>query len=151
MIQWLDSLGLWNWWILAGVLLVIELLLPGFFFMWLGAAAALMGLTLLFVDIPWQGQIAGFAVLSMAAVLLSRRFFGGRGVRSDQPNLNRRQDSFIGQRFRLHAPIVDGRGRLQIHDTSWVVKGPDAPAGAWVRVIGTDGIDLMVELEAKPS
>ena len=44
------ALGLWNWWVLAGLLLVAELLTGTFFFLWLGAAALAVGVMALFWD-----------------------------------------------------------------------------------------------------
>lgn len=143
----LSGLGFWGWWIIAGLLLAAELVLPGVFLIWLGAAAFLVGLIMLVVDIPWQLQVTAFAVFSLIAVLVARRYFSQSDVSSDRPNLNRRAAGFVGERYRLQEPIVDGRGRLWINDAAWVIKGPDAPAGTWVKVVATDGMDLTVEIE----
>jgi membrane protein implicated in regulation of membrane protease activity len=138
--------GFWLWWILAAILLVLELLLPGVFLVWIGLAAFATGLCVLLGDFPWQGQVALFAVLSVLSVLLGRYWFG-RSVADDTLNLNRRHQSYVGRRYRLDVPIVDGRGRLRIDDAYWQITGPDAPAGAWVKVVRTDGLDLVVELD----
>ncbi len=45
--EWLDNVVFWHWWILAGVLLILELTSPVFFFLWLGFAAAAVGFILL--------------------------------------------------------------------------------------------------------
>ena len=59
--------------------------------------------------------------------------------------LNRRGESYIGRIFTLDGAIVDGRGRLKIDDTVWLVAGPDLPAGTHVRVAGADNTLLLVE------
>ena len=41
--QFVPVLGQWLWWIVAGVLLILELTAPGVFFIWLAIAAALTG------------------------------------------------------------------------------------------------------------
>jgi membrane protein implicated in regulation of membrane protease activity len=41
--------------------------------------------------------------------------------------------------------IAHGRGRVRIGDTLWLVEGPDAPAGAQVRVTAAEGAVLQVE------
>ena len=70
MSEWVDNVVFWHWWILAGVLLIIELLLPAFFFLWLGIAAAATGLIILvFPDAPMESQLVLFAVLSIVAVV----------------------------------------------------------------------------------
>ena len=40
-VSYLASLGFWNWFILAGVLFAIEVMVPGTFFLWLGLSAFL--------------------------------------------------------------------------------------------------------------
>jgi membrane protein implicated in regulation of membrane protease activity len=52
--DWLNNVVFWHWWILAGVLLILELTSPMFFFLWLGFAAVAVGLLLLaFAQPAW--------------------------------------------------------------------------------------------------
>lgn len=138
--------GVWTWWIIALVLLIAELLVTGIFFIWLGVAAAAVAIVVLFVDMPWQAEVALFAALSVALVLVARPWLRRRhAMRSDQPNLNRRNYNYVGRSYVLQEPIVNGRGRLDIEDTLWDVEGPDLPAGARVRVTAAHGMRLTVE------
>jgi len=142
----LEALGGWTWWILAGLLLIAELTSPGIYFLWLGIAAAATGAIVFFVDISWQVQIALWAVLSVVFVILSKSWMKNRNqVESDQPNLNRRMLNYVGRSFVLDEPIVNGQGRVRIEDTLWLVSGPDAPKGAWVRLARADGLRFIVE------
>jgi hypothetical protein len=61
----------WHWLVLSGVLLIVEVLVSGFFFLWLAAAAALVGLTmwLAFPAMGWEYQILLFAVVSVASIV----------------------------------------------------------------------------------
>src|SRR4051794_31539331 len=114
----LTIFGEWTWWVFAGIMLLLELVLPGFFFIWLAFAAAGVGLLVLVFELSWQAQIVIFAVLAVAFVLLARPWFRkGELVESDRPNLNRRMQSFIGRSFVLDQPIANGRGRLSIEGT----------------------------------
>ncbi len=61
--QLFPFLGHWAWWVAAGVLLIIELVAPGVFFIWLGIAAALTGLADALFDLPWQAEALLFAAL----------------------------------------------------------------------------------------
>ncbi|MCE9649087.1 MAG: NfeD family protein [Parvibaculum sp.] len=144
-LSFLAGLGQWTWWIAAAVLGILELLAPGIFFIWLAAAAAVVGGLLLIVDMPVTAQIALFAVLSVVAVWASRRYLGGHPIVSDRPLLNQRARTYIGHTYALEQPIVNGRGKLRIGDTLWLASGPDMPAGASVRVTGEDDGVLAVE------
>jgi membrane protein implicated in regulation of membrane protease activity len=137
-------LGGWSWWILGLVLLGAEVLLPGFFFLWFGIAAILIGVSALLIDWPWQLQVVGFVILSAIAALVGRRIAGTANGETADPLLNLRGDRLAGRTFLLSEPIVEGHGRVRIDDTVWQVRGPDAPAGARIRVTGSDGSVLTV-------
>ena len=65
------ELGAWSWMIAAAVLFVLELIAPGIFFMWFGAAALATALIAFRYDITWQWQLIWFCGLSLASILLS--------------------------------------------------------------------------------
>src|SRR3546814_296486 len=121
------ELGQWTWWIVAVVLGILELLVPGVFFIWLAAAAAVVGALAFVLPIPLTGQIALFAVLSVLAVWASRRWLSRNPIVSDRPLLNQRAQSYVGQSFVLDQAIVNGRGKLKIGDGQWLASGPDLP------------------------
>lgn len=142
------ELGPWSWWVLGLILLAAEILIPGVFLIWIGIAAIIVGcLSLLLWNDPfwvWQTQILVFAVLAVGAAVLGRRIMA-RSEDSDEPLLNRRGESLVGRTATLSEPISEGRGRIRIDDTMWVVNGPDLPVGARVRVIESTGRELRVE------
>ena len=146
-VQFFEWLGGWAWWLLGLILLAADVLLPGFFLLWFGIAAILIGISALLFDWPWQMQVLGFVVLSVITALLGRRFFAiGQDIETADPHLNLRASRLEGQTFVLSEPIVEGRGRLKIDDSVWQVRGPDAPAGARVVVTGADGAVLNVTM-----
>ena len=60
----------WHWWILAALLAAVEAMLPGIFFIWFGAAAAIVGLIVLILPgMGWELQVVLFAVLAAAGFL----------------------------------------------------------------------------------
>lgn len=72
---WLEHLMFWHWWILAGVLLILELTSPVFFFLWLGFSAAAVGfLLLVFPGTPVEVQLVLFGALSVVAVFAWRKY-----------------------------------------------------------------------------
>lgn len=142
---WVADLGYWAWFILALVLFFLELTAPGIYLLWLGFAAAVVGGILTVADLTWQWQIALFSVLSIVSVYLSRFIIKQSAEESEAPHLNQRARKYIGRECVLSVPIESGRGRVQLADTYWNVKGPDLPAGARVKVTGAEGALLIVE------
>ena len=137
--------GSWTWWVIAGIFLLLELALPGMFFIWLGLAALLVGLLSFAIHPSWQLQILMFAVFATAAVPLWRRMArSNKAVSQSNPFLNKRADALVGRVFTLEKPIIDGSGTVRIDDTIWRVAGPDAPAGSRVRIVQADGASLTV-------
>ena len=146
--DWLDEIVFWHWWIIAGLLLILELILPSFFFLWLGIAAAATGFVLLVLpSMPMEMQLVIFSVATVIAVLAWRKYRETRPVESDQPNLNRRGQQYVGRVFTLDRPIENGVGKVEVDDSTWRVKGPDLPAGTHVKVTGVDGVVFVVARE----
>jgi membrane protein implicated in regulation of membrane protease activity len=141
----LGAVEFWHWWALGGVLLIVEALVAGFVFLWLGIAAGLVGALLwLWPGIGPNLQVLTFALLSVASVVGWRRWRNAHPAQSDQPNLNRRGAQYVGRQVALAEPIINGRGRVKLGDAGWAVAGPDLPAGATVEVVGADGTVLEV-------
>lgn len=142
------ELGPWSWWILGLVFLGLEILIPGVFLLWIGLAAIVVGA----VSIPlwgsafwgWQLQFLVFAMLAVASAVLGRRL-SGSNAESDQPMLNRRVEGLVGRTATLEEPLSDGKGRIRLDDTTWIVQGPDLPAGTKVRIIAAQSGGLTVE------
>jgi len=142
----LTSLGYWHWFILGVVLLIAEALLPGAFLVWFGVGAVVTGVALLAIPtLAWQVQLVSFALVSLGALVAWRRHAARHPETSSHPALNQRGAQYVGRRFTLSDPIVDGYGRLHVDDTMWRVAGPDLPAGTHVTVIGVDGTVLRIE------
>ncbi len=139
-------LGNWIWWVIAGLLLFLELMAPGVFFIWLAAAAVAVGVLDIALNMGWQMELAAFGVLAIASVLVGRSLLRKKhALDSALPNLNQRMFDYVGRTVSLNEPIVDGRGRVNIDGTLWEVRGPDSPKGTHVRVTGVDGLRLNVE------
>ena len=137
--------GIWFWWIVAAVLLLLELVTPGVFAMWLALAAASVGITDYFFGLNWQLELLVFAGFSLVYVYLARPWYSKNKLQnSDQPNLNQRIYSFVGKSYVLHEPIIDGEGKLDIEGTRWDVLGPNLAKGATVKVTAVEGMKLRV-------
>ena len=147
-----SELGPWNWMVLGILLLVMEVVAPGVFMLWIGIAALIVGaVSLLFWDAAswtWQVQVLVFLVLAVISAFVGRRLSVARHGTVDQPLLNRRGAQMVGRTATLAEPNKDGRGRIRLGDTLWRVSGPDLPAGTQVRVTGAADTDLELTVEA---
>jgi membrane protein implicated in regulation of membrane protease activity len=136
------------WGALTLLLFAAEALAPGAFMLWMGfAAAAVFVAVLVLPGISLLVQIGAFVVLSFVSIQVYRTWFRGRDRVSDRPLLNRRAEQLIGRVVMLDQPIQAGRGRAKVDDAFWVVGGPDLPAGSTVRIVGVDGMTLLVQAE----
>lgn len=139
----------WHWWILAGILMVLEIVAPGVFLLWLGIAAAVTGLIAYVAPtLDWQWEALIFALLSIVIVWGWRSYQRRHPTQTDLPTLNRRGEQYVGRRLSLDQPIVNGRGQVKVDDSTWRVEGADLPAGTPVVVTGVKGTILVVERAA---
>jgi membrane protein implicated in regulation of membrane protease activity len=145
MVEFFASLGVWDWFIAGGLLLVLEALAPGVFMFWLGLAAMLVGAVSSFVDLNWQAQFILFSAFSVTMIPIWRRLSRQIPTDTDQPFLNRRAEALVGRMFTLEKPIVDGAGTVRIDDSVWRITGSDVPAGRRIKVVSVDGTALHVE------
>ncbi len=145
-LQYLETLAYWDWFIAGLVLVILEIFAPGAVFLWLGIAAGVVGAVVFFAPyLDWKFQFTLFAVLSVVSIVVSRRYLKRRPLETDHPNLNRRGAQYVGRDLILDAALSGGQGRLRVDDTTWRVEGPDLPAGAKVRVTAVNGATLKIE------
>lgn len=147
----LGQIAHYLWWILALILIAGELMLPGYFLLWIGIAAAVMGMLLWLV--PGMGLLAQaivFALLAIASCFAYARWLRPKIERRapGDDRLNRRGEQMIGQRFEVIEAIVNGRGKVRVGDGQWLVSGPDLPAGSTVEVVAVEGTTLTVRAVA---
>jgi len=136
----------WNWWVLALILLVIELLAPGFFFLWMAASGFVTGLLLwLMPALDIKVQISIFSVLSMVAITAWKLYGKKYPISTDHPLLNKRGQQYIGRVFSLYQPIENGEGKIKVDDSIWKVHGEDCDINTKVKVIAVRGTVFDVE------
>jgi len=140
----------YGWWLLALVLIGAELLAPGYFMIWIGIAAAAVGVVLMVLpELSFLAQSVMFVLLAIVSCYGYWHFVRrAAGERSDQPLLNRRAEQYIGRRFVLETAIVNGNGKARVGDSLWLVEGPDLPAGTPIEVVAVDGTTLKVQKAA---
>lgn len=146
MADFLQQLNFWNWLAFGTLVLILEVFGAGGYLLWIGLAAASVGvLTYLFPEMPWAVQFILFGVLSVLTAVGWWKRQRSAANPSDQPGLNQRGSELQGRQFVLRDAIVDGRGKIKAGDSLWLVSGPDLPAGIEVKVVGQNGVILVVE------
>jgi len=139
----------WNWWLSGVVLMAVEAIAPGFFFLWMGVAALLVGLILtVFPELAWTWQVFLFALLSVGSIVAWRLRLRRHPTRTADPLLNRRGHQYTGRIFTLDVPVINGHGKIRVDDSTWkVLVEQDCPAGTRLRITGVEGVMLKGEIE----
>ena len=147
----LHILGPWSWIVFGLLLLGLEVIAPGTFFLWFALSALVVGVITLVVGTDslvwvWQAQWMVFLILSVVSAFIGRKIMVQRGWdKSDNPDLNDRGGQLVGEVATLSEAIINGHGRVRIGDTTWQVIGDDLPKGEKVRVASSNGSVLRVE------
>jgi hypothetical protein len=135
----------WIVWLAAGlVLLLLEMLAPGVFLMWLGLAALGTGLVTLAAGVGFELQVIICGVL--AAISLSV----GLRLRRHPTRVNTQTAGLAGRV--ATALVFHGReGRVRVGDSDWAARVPTGvpppDPGTRLRVDGVDGTVLIVRPE----
>ena len=144
--EWINDIIYWHWLILAVAMIILEILMPGAYFLWMGISAAVVGAVMfVFPETTFLVQVLIFAILSVITVMIYRSYRRNNPLVTDEPALNRRGEKYIDQNFTLTEPIVNGEGKIKVDDSTWKVVGMDMPAGMIVRVVAVEGTTLKVE------
>ncbi|KHK65023.1 MULTISPECIES: NfeD family protein [Pseudomonas] len=144
--EFLQQMSYWDWLALGVILLILEIFGAGGYLLWIGMAAAAVGvLTFVLPQMAWEVQFLLFGLFAIATALYWWRRQRSAIRQSDQPHLNLRGQELIGKIFQVHEAIVDGRGKIKVADGVWLAKGPDLPVGTRVRVVAQEGTVLTIE------
>lgn len=135
-------------WLIGGVLLLImEVIAPGFFLVFLGAAAIATGFFTVLFGLGTVPEFALFALYSVIAVMVGRRFYANRAADSTDPLLNDRARQLVGRVVTVVSAVDDHHGRVRVGDSEWSARGGPAAPGERVRITGIEGNCLIVEVE----
>jgi inner membrane protein len=135
----------WLWMIAGAALAIAEMLVPGVFLIWIGAAAALTGVIALLLPIGVIAQFLIFAVASVAAIYAGRSYLSRNPIVSADPLLNDKSARLIGTIVTAVEPVDALQGRVKVGDGVWSARGAEAATGDRLRVVGSEGGVLVVE------
>lgn len=138
----------WLWLIGGVVLLIAEVIAPGFFLMFIGGAAIATGLISTVVPLGLPLQLALFAILAVGSARIGgRRAYSRRYDYSPDPYLNDRAGRLLGKVVVVVEPVDSHGGRVRVGDSQWSARGGPAAAGERVRIVDIEGNCLKVEPE----
>ncbi len=136
----------WHWWLIPVVRFIIEVIVPGTFFLWMGVSALAVGLiSFVLPEMVTSTELIIFAILSVVSVIAWRKYQQNNPSKTEQPTLNRRGEQYIGRVITLTKPIKDGFGKEKVGSTLWTLQGSDAEIGTKVKITGIDSAVLLVE------
>jgi membrane protein implicated in regulation of membrane protease activity len=138
----------WLWTIGGVVLLIAEVIAPGFFLLFIGVAALLTGILALLLGFGLVPQLAIFAILAYLSVHFGgRRFYAARYDHSADRTINDPTARLLGRVVVVVQPVDSHGGRVKLGDSEWSARGAPAAIGDRVRIVDIDGNCLKVEPE----
>jgi inner membrane protein len=136
----------WHWFVLAIILVTIEVVAPGSFFLWMGVGAAVTGLAMLLApDLAFPWQLLIFCLAALAGLLIGRHFFRKTSETEENFGLNERGQQMVGKTYVAAENFVGSRGKIKVGDSLWIASGFDAKKGDTVRVTAVNGAAAEVE------
>lgn len=133
-------------WMIGGILLLIaEVIAPGFFLVFIGAAALATGAFTLLFGLGLPAQLTLFALYAIVAVMIGRRMYANQTADSSDPLLNDRSARLVGKSVTVIEAVDEHSGRVRVGDSEWSARGGPGRPGERVRITGVDGNCLLVE------
>lgn len=129
----------WIWWIIAGGLVVAELVSGTFFLLALGVAFGVGGLAAL-LGAAFEIQLVVAGIVAMAGILLAHRWRRRQTTPPQEPAFD------IGQTVRVQAWNPDGTARVAYRGTLWQAEAAaaDVPRGDTMVIVGVRGSTLVI-------
>lgn len=151
MVEFLASMPFWYWFVLAVVLLIVEISTGTTYFLWPAAAATVAGLLDLWpLDGNWRMQLLIFAVVTVVLTVFATPKVKPwlHKSQKDHLTLNERGQQKIGKRVKVEEGFSAGEGRVRFGDSVWAAAsedGADFAKGADVEIVRVDGATLYVK------
>jgi membrane protein implicated in regulation of membrane protease activity len=135
------------WFIIGLVLLLLELVMPGFVIFFFGIGAWITALVCLFANPGINLQVIIFALSSVLTLLIFRRMIKNKFLYNRDDRSEAVEDEFTGREaVAIEDFGSDRKGKVEFKGTSWDAEsGSDVKAGETVVIIEKENIKLKVE------
>lgn len=135
----------WLWAIGGLLLLIAEVVAPGFFLVFIGAAAIATGLFTLLFDLGLAPQLVLFVLYTALAVMIGKRWYAEPHEGDQRHPINEPAKRLVGKTVTAVSDIDDHAGRVRVGDGEWNARGGPATAGERVTITAVEGNCLIVE------
>lgn len=137
------------WCLLAIVLLLLELAMPGLIIFFFALGAFIVALICLLTDIQLTTQLLIFIAASIISLLALRRWIKGvfMGHIASKQNITENPSEFVGEKA-VSTTIITPKagGRVEFHGTSWQAEADEEiPEGTIVQITAKDNITFKVK------
>ena len=136
----------WVWLFVGVILMLMEILAPGFVIFFFGLAAATLGVVLFAVDLSATMQIVSFTALCILYLFTLRRIAKSifMGKTTESSAVGSEYIGRIGKVVETIRPEVPGR--ILLGDAEWAAAAEERlEPGTEVRVVGQSNLTLAVE------
>jgi membrane protein implicated in regulation of membrane protease activity len=144
--QFSSSLLPWAWAVLALIVAMAELHVPGSYLIWIALAAAVTAVADFLFALSVSAQLAIFSVSVVLSCLVGYYVYRLMGRRPFSGQLlNQRDLELVGAIGTAGEPFVHGQGKARIGDTVWLAEAhEDIPSGTPIIVEAVRGTTLIV-------
>ncbi len=137
------------WWVCAGLaaaIALVEIHLPGSYFVWIAVGAALTAAaTAAGIASTLEAQMGALALITALTCGAGYYVYNRIGFSQTNRRLNQRNLLMVGDRGVVSVPVVNGRGKVRLGDSVWIAEGPELGIGTPVVVTGVRGTCVVVE------
>ena len=139
----------WLWLYAGAILMLMEIMTPGFVMFFFGLSAATTGL-LWFAfgpqfDMTWQ--LVSFSALSIVYLVFLRRWVKGVFAGRTESAETDFENEYVGRAGKVTVAIAPPlAGRVEIGDAEWTaVADAPIPAGTNIKVVAQENLTMRVE------
>jgi membrane protein implicated in regulation of membrane protease activity len=138
------------WWVfvvLGIVLMILEIITPGFIIMWFGVSFIIAAIPAYF-HAPFAVVLSTFTLALLLLSVFVRRIFVGKFSGKNRTDTN--TAALIGEQGVITETVdgVHATGKVRVHSEIWSAlsdTGAIIPVGMQVRVLRVEGVKLVVE------
>ena len=139
------AINYWFWLSLGLVLVIIEMIVPGVFFLWFGIGAFATGIIAFVIrGLAIKYLVSIFGILSVITVFLGRKYIKKTDV--IKTGINDSNAKYVGKVVKAANSFENGIGRVFLGDTAWEAEcSSDAKEGQALKVVSVKDAVLVVE------